>query len=154
MGGRQTTKECSVQRFLHVEIYRVVIMWPVITLFSHSSSCWCDHSSVCLLFRTRVLSCFFLVSLFCAWFHAIRQQWFRTSMGDCIPFSSRGFEWAWPWYRRWSGISSPLAAQRELNWDLITGRHVEASSSFVFVDQLACWAVYQAIQPRWEMQWP
>ena len=26
LGGRRTTKECSVQRFLHVEIYRVVIM--------------------------------------------------------------------------------------------------------------------------------
>ena len=26
VGGRRTRKECSVQRFLHVEIYRVVIM--------------------------------------------------------------------------------------------------------------------------------
>ena len=157
MGGRRTRKECSVQRFLHVEIYRVVIMWPVITLFSHSS-CWCVRSSVCLICWTRLsfLLNFLSLAFFC--FFALSS----TTSGNS------GFQRVW-------GTASPLAADRSSMAMVSTavrdfipsssGERVElgvdhwrACRSFaqlcVCWSVGACWAVYQAIQPSWEMQWP
>ena len=102
-----------------------------------------DHSLLAFIVLTFIrlpdlpdLRCslaYFLSLAFRARFHDIRQQWFRTSMGDCIPFSSGDFKRAWPWHRRWTGISSPLAAERELKRDLIIGGRVKASPSYVLL---------------------
>ena len=104
----------------------------------HSLLAFIVLTFICLpdLLDSRFFLAYFLslaFSLFRARFHDIRQQWFQTSMGDCIPFSSGDFKRAWPWHRRWTGISSPLAAERELKRDLIIGGCVKASPSYVLL---------------------
>ena len=133
---------------------------------SHRDHVTSDHSLLAFIVLTFIRlpdlpdSRFFLAYflslaflLFRARFHDIRQQWFRTSMGDCIPFSSGDFKRAWPWHRRWTGTSSPLAAERvETGFDHWRAR--QSFSQLCVVDQSVHWGICQAIQPSWETQWP
>ena len=72
-------------------------MWPVITLFSHSSCWWLLVLPFAWSAGLAFLSCLsFLVSLFCifafrARLHDIRQQWFRTRWGPASPLAVEVF---------------------------------------------------------------